>query len=121
MAILEGNPTNAPANVTYGKYRIVTGDWDGAMPFLALGSDKRLRRVAELEISKPTSNDKKVQLGDAWKRLAETTHGKMADLYNARADNWYRQAGRIVDNANTQERSVKRTKRWTRRRTKCRN
>ncbi len=69
---LESSPEDATANLTIGRYRcLLKGEWQIGLPYLAKGSDEKLRAIAESEMatSAPTSNET-LALADAWWDLA---------------------------------------------------
>jgi hypothetical protein len=90
ISVLEGDPTNAEANLIVGSYRcFVTGDWENSLAMLALGSDETLRSIAQQELSNPTTSDEQIALGDDWHDLSEDLIGLKKDRLLQRARFWY--------------------------------
>jgi hypothetical protein len=93
LAILEEKPTDPDANLAAGKYYcLVKGDWDRGIPMLALGSDERMRTLAQKELKGTDSPDAQVELGDAWWDLAEREEGAERRAFQGRAAYWYEAA-----------------------------
>ena len=93
LAVLEDDPTNAEANSTVGRYRcFITGNWEGSLAMLALGSDEVLRTLAKQELSKPTSSNDQIALGDDWYGLSEDSDGLTKERLLQRARHWYQLA-----------------------------
>ena len=90
-AVLLDDPTDADANLAVGRYlSFVKDDWNGGIPMLALGSDDRLRSVAELELGQPATPDAQVAVADAWWEQSEALDGSHREVVQSRAVMWYR-------------------------------
>ena len=89
---LQSQPTDPQANLEVGKYRcFVNGDWESGLTMLALGSDKALQKLAEMELAGASTATEQVSLGDSWWELS----GKVDDGTQAiqrRAASWYLKA-----------------------------
>ena len=65
-------PDDPKANFDVGRYYCLQkGDFEAGLPLLAKGSDKNLKEVAELEISKTEICDEMARLGDEWLKLGQ--------------------------------------------------
>jgi hypothetical protein len=77
---LKTSPEDAPVNSAVGAFLCyLKGDWDRGLPLLAKGSDPSGKRLAEIELKKPTQADSLIQLADGWWDLAEkeTEHRRL--------------------------------------------
>ncbi|HZK79482.1 MAG TPA: hypothetical protein VFC46_00405 [Humisphaera sp.] len=64
---LKTSPHDPAANLAVGSYLCFNkGEWEKGLPMLAKGSDANLKQLAELEISRPTSTEDVIRLGDHW-------------------------------------------------------
>ena len=82
-ATLKEKPNDPDANLVVGKYLCRTkGDWEKGLPMLALGSNAKLKALAEEDIKGATTAEEQVKLGDAWWEA----NGKQ------RASFWYEKA-----------------------------
>jgi hypothetical protein len=67
MVALKEKPNDPDANLTVGKYLCFTkGDWNKGLPMLVLGTDTRLKSLAEKDANGAASPEEQVKLGDAW-------------------------------------------------------
>ena len=67
MAILKEKPDDPDANTTVGKYLCLSkGDFAKGLAMLALGSDAKLKVLAETDKNGATTTEEQVKLGDAW-------------------------------------------------------
>jgi len=94
LAVLETKPTDPEANLAVGKYRcFVRGDWDDGLPYLALGSDPVLQKLAEQEVVMPDSATDQAKLADGWWDLAEKEKDAATKKrMQQRAGFWYKKA-----------------------------
>jgi len=94
VAVLETKPTDPEANLAVGKYRcFVRGDWDDGLPYLALGSDPVLQKLAEQEVVQPDSAADQVKLANGWWDLGEKEKDAAAKTrMQQRAGLWYKKA-----------------------------
>lgn len=90
---LQTDPADAEANAIVGRFYCFNKNaWDKGLPLLALGTDDRLKQLAEKELAGARSVDEKVALGDAWWNLAEQWDRREQEALRRRAGFWYRQA-----------------------------
>jgi len=91
IATLLDNPKDAGANTSAGKFFCYDlKRWNVGLPMLAICSDADLKAVAEQELSNPTDDTQRVQVGDSWYSIAKkgsSSSEKFALL--ARAQHWY--------------------------------
>lgn len=93
LTTLTQNPKDPAANLKVGKFRcFVHDDWDHGLPLLALGSDRTLKDIAQMELAQPTGSDEQLKLGDAWWGLAGSEKSDLKSKYQARAAKWYEAA-----------------------------
>ena len=94
ISTLLDTPTDPAANTAAGKFFCFQlKRWDQGLPMLSLCGDADLKAVAEQDLTKPTEDAQRVQVGDGW--YAVTKKGgssieKFAAM--ARAQHWYMQA-----------------------------
>ena len=101
---LEGDPLDAAANEKVGRfYSLVMGQWNQGLPWLALGSDQRLRDLAVQELGllvDPTQLPSPValrrKLAEDWAAVAESEKGWAHGIALGRAYHWYREVLRDV-------------------------
>ena len=90
VTLLE-NPKDAGANTIAGKFFCYDlKRWNTGLPMLAISGDADLKAVAEQELSNPTDDTQRVQVGDAWYTVAKkgsSSSEKIAML--ARSQHWY--------------------------------
>jgi hypothetical protein len=75
QAVLAGDPSNADANLTAGRWQgFVKGDWKQALPLLAKGSDPLLAQLARQDLAGPSDPESQMSLAGVWWRqsLKET-------------------------------------------------
>lgn len=91
--VLKDSPVEPAANLAAGRHLcFVKGDWERGIPYLALGSDAKIKAAAVLDLRGATSAEDQVAIGDAWWDLAEAKQGRERDMLRVRAGYWYRQA-----------------------------
>ncbi len=94
IATLLDNPKDLGANTAAGKFFCLQlKRWEVGLPMLAISGDAELKAVAEQELSNPTEDSQRIQVGDAWYQA--TKKGGPAVEKNAmlgRAQFWYLQA-----------------------------
>jgi hypothetical protein len=99
QAKLAANPSDAESSTTVGKYvAFVKGNYKDGLPFLAAGSDKALKTLAEHELD-PTYTDtplKKIGMADEWVAAAKNYKPIYRTFYD-RATSWYAAAWPDVD------------------------
>ena len=96
---LEGDPLDAAANEQVGRfYCLVMGQWNKGLPWLALGSDQRLRELAVQELGllvDPTQLPPPValrrKLAEDWSTVAASETGRARGMALGRAYHWYRE------------------------------
>jgi serine/threonine protein kinase len=109
QASLAKDPQDPQANLVVGQYFCFTkGDWQKGLPLLAVGSDERLKGLAEREISvlshppsatgmpaapsnpqSPIPNP--LELADGWWAVADTDRRGRSNRIKIHAGQWYRQ------------------------------
>jgi len=88
---LKTEPDNPKANLALGKFLcLVNHDWQNGLPFLTKGDDAQLKAAADLDLSGPDTEAKRLKVADAWFNLGKSAgrYGQVALL--ARAVNWYK-------------------------------
>jgi hypothetical protein len=100
---LERDPLDAAANEQVGRFDCLTmGQWNRGLPWLALGSDQRLRDLAVLELGlmvnplPPPSVAVRRKLAEDWSAVAESEKGRAHGIALGRAYRWYREVLRDV-------------------------
>lgn len=110
LSAIEQEPTNTEANAIVGRYRcFYRRDWHSGLPNLARGSDVKLRVIAQIDASNPTSAAQQSDLGDQWFELADTIAKPWAkNSVLLRAAYWYQQAFHGLPNGLIKSRVQKR-------------
>jgi hypothetical protein len=81
---LQADLANPEANLAQGRYLcFIKEQWDLGLPYLARGSDGRLRELASKELIRPLSPAELADLGDEWRRHADREQG-LAKLHTFR-------------------------------------
>jgi WD40 repeat protein len=87
---LAGDPDDAQANLTLGKYLGPgKGNWSKALFYLAQGSDPVWRLLAQRDLSKPEDPKERLRIADDWWDLAEKAEGAERVHLQQRAVFWY--------------------------------
>lgn len=87
---LDNSPNNGDANSTVGRYLcLMKGNWEDGLPFLAKGSDERLKTSAEFELS--TDVDP-IQVADQWWEISDKLTGLQQLRAKSHSGEWYRKA-----------------------------
>ena len=90
---LKTSPGDAASNHKLGRYRVfVKGDWESGLTLLAKGPFSPLRKAAELDLAHPSESGLRVQLADAWWKLAESAPVSEKSRLFERAKLWYERA-----------------------------
>jgi tetratricopeptide (TPR) repeat protein len=88
---LERNPDDPTANSAAGRWHcFVKEDWDVGLPYLAKGSEPRLREIAQRELTGVLTDAKdQIDMGHLWWEWAQAAEAneKLAVLH--RAQHWY--------------------------------
>ncbi len=94
LARLAAAPDDADAHATAGRWLcLVKGHWDEGLPHLSQGSDARLKKLAQQELSAANAApDVLVALGDEWCETAQSAEAHEQLEMLRRADDWYRRA-----------------------------
>lgn len=93
LETLEKKPADSDASRLAGQwYCFHKGNWEKGLPYLALGADSALAKLAREDISQPTDATKQTELAEKWSALAEKAEGSMRDAIRSRARHWYEQA-----------------------------
>jgi hypothetical protein len=70
--LLDTDPTNATANLAWGKYLCFNRkDFEAGLPYLAKGNDKSWAPVAVRDLAQSTDINSLLQLGDDWLKLGD--------------------------------------------------
>ena len=92
-ATLNVSPIDAEANLAVGRYYCFSkADWDVGLLMLALGSDARLKKLAEQELQRPESTSEQMKIADAWWEFAKEIEGRQQQMIQMHAATWYRNA-----------------------------
>ncbi len=91
LAALRRRPLDAEANLAVGRFRaLIKGDWDGGIPYLALGGDARLKSAAVAELTAgDAAPEEQLKLADAWWDLAAASEPGIKERIETRALFWY--------------------------------
>src|SRR5262249_12947328 len=91
--LLVKNPNDAAANLAWGKW-LAFGkeEWDRALPYLARGSDAKLKNAAGQDLRNPKKPDAQIEVGENWQELAKTDNGDAKKQLLLRAKHWYEKA-----------------------------
>lgn len=86
---LEKDPADPDANFALGRfYCLMKGDWDKGLPFLAIGSDTELKKLAWLELSSPAVPSKQIALAEGWQKVVDGHKGVVLSSIQQRAIHW---------------------------------
>lgn len=98
LARLAAVPDDADAHATAGRWLcLVKGNWEAGLPHLNQGSEPRLKRLAERELSAADANpDVLVALGDGWCEMAQSAEAYEQLPILRRADDCYRRAAEAL-------------------------
>jgi tetratricopeptide (TPR) repeat protein len=89
LKLLETKPDDAEANAAVGRFLcLFKENWDRGLPMLAKGSDAALRKLGELELSKPSDAAAQATLGEAWAVQAEREPVNLKPRLRSRAAMW---------------------------------
>ncbi len=92
VARLKSNPNDADANLTVGEFfGLYKGDWDKALPRLALSSDAKLKALALADLAAPANATSRRKIGDGWWSDAGPRTGPAKAHEQSRAAFWYLQ------------------------------
>lgn len=107
---LETSETNAEANLEVGRYLcLYKRQWDEGLPYLAQGSDVKLKVLAQIDHSGPKTGTQQADLADQWYDLAQTGFKPHAQKsLSLRAAHWYQQAFNSLPNGLIKSRVQKR-------------
>lgn len=100
FAVLDKDPTDPDANTVFGKYKaFVSGDYDGAMPYLVHSKDTTLKTLAEHELdgSHNATAPQKIGMGDEWVTAAKKFPA-LSRIFYDRASQWYTKGWPDLDN-----------------------
>jgi sugar lactone lactonase YvrE len=90
---LAKNPENADANLEMGRYlALVKGNWETALFYLAQGSDRELRLLAQRDLARPEEPADQLRVADAWWAVAGKGQGAERIHMQQRAVHWYEMA-----------------------------
>ncbi len=90
---LDDKPVDPEANYVVGYFRaVVKLDWDSGVPYLALGSDAKLKAIALLELNSTDTGEDMVKIADAWWSYASSLDGTIKEHIENRAMMWYSKA-----------------------------
>jgi len=72
LGMLEKSPDDADANLAAGRYYYwFKNDWPRGLPMLAIGSDPKLKDLANKDLARPGDPEALVAIGDGWWEFAE--------------------------------------------------
>lgn len=110
LSAVQADPTNAEANLVLGKYRcFYRREWHSGLTDLSKCSDVKLRVIAQIDASNPTSAAQQSDLADQWFDLSETISKPWAKKsVLLRAAYWYQQAFQGLPNGLIKSRVQKR-------------
>ncbi|NND99223.1 MAG: DUF1559 domain-containing protein [Pirellulaceae bacterium] len=88
------DPNDVDAAATFGRFLcFIKGDWEVGLPLLAMGGNKTLMQMAQLDLQGASSFRDEMVIGDAWWELSQQTrNGLYRQASQERAAFWYRQA-----------------------------
>jgi len=94
LARLAAAPDDADAHATAGRWLcLVKGNWDEGLPHLSQGSEPRLKKLAQQELSAANAApDVLVALGDGWYEMVQSAEAEEQLPMLRRADDCYRRA-----------------------------
>lgn len=93
LKMIEDDPNHERANGDIGKFAcLIKGDWENGLVILANGNDRSLKRLAELEIARPTEAVAQLELADLWWKEADAESPAFKSTLQSRAKHWYEQA-----------------------------
>ncbi len=93
LETLKTSPADPEANLAAGRYLcLVKGQWDKGTSMLALGSDAKLKTLAERELRGAADAAAQLALADGWWDLAEQEEGAARQRLQDHAADWYRRA-----------------------------
>lgn len=92
--LLAEKPDDPAANLQVGGFLcFLKSDWARGLPMLRKGGDGNLGRIIETELAGPSSPELRMDLGDAWLKVAEADGRDLAKAnLKLRARYWYEQA-----------------------------
>jgi hypothetical protein len=90
---LKTRPDDPQACLKIGKYLcLARGDWDAGLPYLAKGSDAKLKALAEMELAAPADPADKIKLADGWWDAGESESPATKLSMQRHAYGWYQTA-----------------------------
>lgn len=91
IATLATDPNDAAANLAMGKFLALSKeDLEGALPYLAKGSEATLASLARRDLANPTDPESQVKLADAWWEAGEKMQEEPLKVLLAEAaGRWY--------------------------------
>jgi len=90
--ILESNPADPDASLVRGRYLLLKGNFEKALPLLSKGADPLLREAADKELAGPSKPEDLASAADAWWEAAEKESGALKDALQGHAMKWYDRA-----------------------------
>lgn len=90
---LRKNTKDEDANLVMGKYQaFYKGDWDKGLPHLAQGKDAELRKLAALDLGRPTDASAQIELAEGWLKASRDVPEAEKTQLLLRAYYWYVQS-----------------------------
>jgi hypothetical protein len=87
------HPDDAADSLVVGKYACFVRElWPQGLPYLAKGSDPKLKSLAQNELNSPTDADALAAMADAWWDYGNSATGKIAERSHLHAADLYKQA-----------------------------
>lgn len=110
QAALQADPLDPAANLEVGRYIcFYRRQWDDGLPYLAQGDDVKLKVLAQIDLSQPTTAAQQADLADQWYDLASSHEKPTIQIAIAlRAAYWYQQAFHALPNGLIKSRIQKR-------------
>jgi WD40 repeat protein len=89
-AVLKTSPEDPDANLVVGTFLALRmADWGKALPYLARGSDPKLKTAAEKDLAEPTDTAKQLAAAEAWWDLGQGKEDAAKALFQRRSHYWY--------------------------------
>jgi len=91
--VLAAQADDGTANTALGLYEcLVLGNWQSGLPHLAKGSEEPFRKLAQQDLSKPSSSEDRAALAEGWWLAGDKANPTTKINLFARSEYWYRQA-----------------------------
>ncbi|MEK6235004.1 MAG: hypothetical protein N2C14_09845, partial [Planctomycetales bacterium] len=95
---LADDPVDSAANLKAGEYYcFAVENWLKGLPYLAQGSDPRLKELAELELKRPVDPEAQIEIAQGWEESAKQPGDPRRSQKLRRAAYWYQLARTRAD------------------------